>query len=633
MWLQRLIHATAVRWHGLRQWPGSAAPRDFSEPLEQRLQHAAEPLGLAASMDGLTHDDADRQAEVLKGDDGTSASARRLTVLFAVDLRVLGADSLITDLEAAAPERGENLQLLLLDSLRAGLEQITEALQRHQRTVDAVQLVSHAQPGQWLLGASLVDAERLETPSGMLQSQARWTSADVADSDHCTGYTRLGGDWTLGDSTGLNTTGAPFSAGWMAAWSHRLATFTVTSGAGDIDVDTTEDSADGDTSSLANVQADRGADGVISLREAITAANNTPNDGAGPDRICLNVAGTGTGTHLISITTALPSITDVVLIDATTDEGFAANGNRPAIVPDGNDITAFNLQVDAGTVGNLIQGNSVGTDASGVLVQGHGGHGVRISAASSATMLGGVSVGKGNQLASQGGAGVAIEADAAAGHAVLGNRFSANVGLVIDLSGNGIRDANDTDDADDADGGPNLMQNHPVLVEAYSSGSSLAVYGELTSTPGQTFRSELFSSPTAQPTGSAQGAQFLGSVDVITEGAGSAGTGHTLTSVNVPVGRVVTAMATRRSGPTSYLETSELLSAVSALSTTQTTVTVITASDVEDGDVSSVSTLLSNPGADGAVSLREALSPPTTRRTAQQGPSARCLPFPVPVRR
>ncbi len=55
-------------------------------------------------------------------------------------------------------------------------------------------------------------------------------------------------------------------------------------------VDTASDLADGDTSSIDALLMNRGADGYISLREAILAANGSPNSG-GPDRIHFNIAG------------------------------------------------------------------------------------------------------------------------------------------------------------------------------------------------------------------------------------------------------------------------------------------------------------------------------------------------------
>ena len=44
----------------------------------------------------------------------------------------------------------------------------------------------------------------------------------------------------------------------------------------------------------------------------------------------------GTGVHTINLLSALPTITDAVVIDATTDDSFGVNGSRPAIILDGN---------------------------------------------------------------------------------------------------------------------------------------------------------------------------------------------------------------------------------------------------------------------------------------------------------
>jgi len=62
-------------------------------------------------------------------------------------------------------------------------------------------------------------------------------------------------------------------------------------------VGSTTDLADGNTGSIAALVASPGGDGVISLREAITAANNTPNSG-GPDEIQFAIP--GAGPHVIS---------------------------------------------------------------------------------------------------------------------------------------------------------------------------------------------------------------------------------------------------------------------------------------------------------------------------------------------
>src|SRR4051794_39013166 len=57
--------------------------------------------------------------------------------------------------------------------------------------------------------------------------------------------------------------------------------------------------------------------GTGSLRNAIIASNDT----GGPDTIAFNIA--GTGVHTIFLSTALPSLTDQVTIDGTTQPGYA----------------------------------------------------------------------------------------------------------------------------------------------------------------------------------------------------------------------------------------------------------------------------------------------------------------------
>lgn len=56
-----------------------------------------------------------------------------------------------------------------------------------------------------------------------------------------------------------------------------------------VTVDTTDDVVDGNTASISALLADRGADGKISLREAIEAANNTENVGSTPDQILFDI--------------------------------------------------------------------------------------------------------------------------------------------------------------------------------------------------------------------------------------------------------------------------------------------------------------------------------------------------------
>src|SRR6185295_18239494 len=75
--------------------------------------------------------------------------------------------------------------------------------------------------------------------------------------------------------------GALLGAALILAVSLRAATVTV---------DTTTDVLDGNTNSIALLIANKGADGKISLREAIMAANNT----AGADTVLFSAAINGT---------------------------------------------------------------------------------------------------------------------------------------------------------------------------------------------------------------------------------------------------------------------------------------------------------------------------------------------------
>ena len=140
-----------------------------------------------------------------------------------------------------------------------------------------------------------------------------------------------------------------------------------------ITVDTTSDTSDGDTTSLSTLLANKGADGFISLREAIIAANNT----VGTDRIVFNIA--GTGVHTITPTTALPTITDAVTIDGTTDDSFAANGNRPAIILDGNNSFAGD--------GLVLTSTADGTTIRGFVIRDFSGDGIEIQAGSNNNII------------------------------------------------------------------------------------------------------------------------------------------------------------------------------------------------------------------------------------------------------
>src|SRR5262245_54496371 len=157
--------------------------------------------------------------------------------------------------------------------------------------------------------------------------------------------------------------------------------------------------------------------GTGSLRQAILDANdhaNTLNTGGVADTIAFNIPGGGVQT--VAPLSALPTITDPVVIDGYTQPGARpntlANGDDAVLLIElngGSTRASSGLKITAGgsTVqglvmnrfdgegiqltggaGNAVQGNFIGTDATGTLALGNSG-GVSISSNTSNNTVGG----------------------------------------------------------------------------------------------------------------------------------------------------------------------------------------------------------------------------------------------------
>jgi titin len=174
-------------------------------------------------------------------------------------------------------------------------------------------------------------------------------------------------------------------------------------------------------------------------------------------------------------------------------------------------------------IGNVVQGNLIGTDVSGTQPLGNARDGVHIDGSNGGqdNTVGGEQPGAGNTIAFNGNDGVLV--DRSTGNALLGNAVFANGHQGIELLH-----------------GANLDQPAPVLTSATSDGSSTTVTGTLTSTPNSTFTIELFANSVNDPSGS--GEQFLGSVVVTTDADGNAS--FTVTFDTAYPGMFLTATAT-----------------------------------------------------------------------------------------
>ncbi len=296
--------------------------------------------------------------------------------------------------------------------------------------------------------------------------------------------------------------------------------------------------------------------------------------------------------------------------------GGAGAGAGNIISGNGNAGVLF----ESGSSGS-IKGNRIGTNAAGNAVIAGNGAGVFL--ASSGVTVGGIAAGEANTISGSNTHGVIVSSGT--GNSIAGNAIYANSGLAIDLGNNSVT-ANDA--APDSDSGANNLQNFPVLATASTNASNqLVITGTLTSALSSFYRIHFYSSATQQAGGYGPAETYLGYADVPTNGSGI-GTINTTLTANVPVGRFITATATRATDGTytTFTDTSELARNIAAVSSTQATVTVDTVSDTSDGDTTSLSTLLANKGADGFISLREAI---TAANATANGTSADLINFAI----
>ena len=240
--------------------------------------------------------------------------------------------------------------------------------------------------------------------------------------------------------------------------------------------------------------------GSGSFRQAIMDANVH----TGYDTIAFSI---GSGVQTIMPLSALPTITDPVCIDGTTQPGFTGS---PVIELNGNnaggghglEVTAGNSTIrglvinrfgNSGIVlqangGNHVEGNYIGTSVSGTIGMGNGNNGVAILNAVG-NIIGGVATASRNVISDNDGNGVIISGGGATGNRVVGNYIgtdatgTAQLGNLSDgvfingasnniiggveagagnvISGNGVTSVNANSDGIDIGGGfANIVQGN-----------------------------------------------------------------------------------------------------------------------------------------------------------------------------
>jgi len=229
------------------------------------------------------------------------------------------------------------------------------------------------------------------------------------------------------------------------------------------------------------------------------------------------------------------STTANVIIGGTTD------GARNLI--SGNASDGIFLTND----GALIQGNYVGTDATGTAAIGNGLAGINVRSISNAT-IGGTAAGAANRIAFNSGAGVSVGTAmvTTTGNVIRGNSIFSNGGLGIDLTPAGVT----MNDAGDADGGANTLRNFPVLTSVSVATGVTRVSGMLHSAAMTSFTLVFYAGSSCDASQHGEGQTYLGSTGVFTDHAGLAGF-TVLDLASSSVGNVVTATAIDPSGNTS----------------------------------------------------------------------------------
>ncbi len=220
-------------------------------------------------------------------------------------------------------------------------------------------------------------------------------------------------------------------------------TFTVCPAGSTLTVNTNDDADDGACNAA-----------HCSLREAILTANSTPGQ---VELIVFSIGGGGAQT--ISPAAALPTITNPVTIDGTTQPGFAGsplvelNGTNAGAVTAALNITAGGSTVRglvinrfnghgirlASAGGNTVAGNFIGTNAAGTAAQANVGlsSGVFIDSSPN-NNVGGLTAAERNLISGNSDSGVRIDGPSATNNRVLGNLIGTDLSGTVAL-GNGGR--------------------------------------------------------------------------------------------------------------------------------------------------------------------------------------------------
>lgn len=275
----------------------------------------------------------------------------------------------------------------------------------------------------------------------------------------------------------------------------------------------------------------------------------------------------------------------------------------------------------------VIQGNRIGTDASGLNAIPNQ-IGIRVAnflfnSYPHAILIGGLQPGQANIIAFNEIEGIVID-PGSTGIRISGNSIHSNGELGIDLNNDGVT----LNDPGDTDTGANNRQNFPVIQAAADNGTNTLVSGSIdTQNPG-TVTLEFFSNDVADPSGFGEGQRFEASA------IPGAGGNFTVTLRGGLAGKFITATATDANGNTSEFSLAVQVGGGSAASLTPSATRTPTQSSGTKRTATPTATR--TPAAPSTATPTPTRTPPTTStatRTPTRTPAPKwtATPTPTPV--
>jgi hypothetical protein len=252
---------------------------------------------------------------------------------------------------------------------------------------------------------------------------------------------------------------------------------------------------------------------------------------------------------------AIPNGGDGVRIDLGANNVIGGSASGAGNLISGNGTVASGLGhgngISVGSSNNIIQGNLIGTDATGTgplpnLEDGiFGGRN---------TIVGGIGAGERNVIAFNGLRGITNGGPQGASNSYRGNSIHSNgtsgspfgPGLGIDLGPGGPT----PNDPGDADTGANNLQNFPIIASVTAGGSSTNVKGSLNSSATSSFNLDFYRNSACDPSGFGEGEHWIGSTLVTTDAQGNANFDVTFPVSTASI-ELLTATATDQAGNTS----------------------------------------------------------------------------------